>query len=795
MMNEGSTFKPHSDTPSNTSSDSELLEARDFLSRLDSSEFRVVRRGYEPRLVERHLQDASRYIRHLISTVEDLSQRVEELEVTPPEELEAQQLTAALGDETARVLEAARTAAAERVERAEVERRSILAEASDAATEIIQEGRAQGRQAVNEAREVREKILSDLARKRRKHRTEVKQVRVVRDHMLESLAACQQRLDNLLVAMIEAMPQALVAAERAGLRIASEPENTASQIEAEIEAARLAGIAMSPSPGPKSSTTSIGRADTGNFETSDTSTDIGSSADIGHDQTDLESTDSPDGENADSANSSNSITEEVVQSQRKSSPALSNLASDPPNAPVSAVLPSIGTDREASVYDIYDIENEEARNVETPPDLAALWQDVNVESDSTDEGDRQSETNANAIDTIGVDAVDAGTADIDTVGNASAEDGSNSPEVHSDHDVKTVATEISGKVNPESTTLGLDSGGDSGKAEINEPQNEFQHDELQNEELDLDNSQTVATDRHGRIAEDETEVGEDSRKSESSTDRAKQEQAKQAGEPSPIKSNVEDIFARLRSMTSKFSSDEREPQIKASADETTTPDPRGLTNTPPNAPQTPNGSNDSDIDEFQVGTETEDATVESFEVVTPNLTKDMDTLDSGKNSESNENREKAIAYTRQAETTSAPTADEVVVNQITRGLRRVIMDDQNDLLDSIRRTGRRAVAARAAAGSSPYIGALRQPFQQFVSDIDVSIDDLDVNAANEAVYATLVEPVKSRLRELAENTGNLEELSVKVRAIYRESRTRRAPLAAEAAVTAAWPDLTAVTPD
>lgn len=783
MMNEGSTFKPHNDTPGNTSSDSELLEARDFLSRLDSSEFRVVRRGYEPRLVERHLQDASRHIRHLISTVEDLSQRVEELEVTPPEELEAQQLTAALGDETARVLEAARTAAAERVERAEVERQSILAEADDAATEIIQEGRAQGRQAVNEAREVRERILSDLARKRRKHRTEVKQVRIVRDHMLESLAACQQRLDNLLVAMIEAMPQALLAAERAGLRIASEPENTASQIEAEIEAARLAGIAISPSPGPKSPTTSIGRADTGDSEASDTSTDIGSSEDIGHGQTDL---DSSDGENADSADSSNSITEEVFQSQRKSSPASSDLASDPPDTPVSAVLPSTETDGEASVYDIYDIEDEEARNVETSPDLAALWQDINqdidIDSDSTDEGDQQSETDANTIDTIGVDTVDTSTADIDTVGGASAEDHSDSSEVHSDHDAKTVVTEIAGKANPESATLGLDSSGDSGKSKVDEPQNEFQHDEPQNDEFDQGSSQTVETDRHDRIAEDETEAGEDSRKSESSTDRAKQEQATQTGESSSIKSNVEDIFARLRSITSKFSSDERKPQIKASADETATPDPGGL--------KAPNGSNDSDIDEFQVETESDDVTAESFEVATPDSTTDVDNLDSGENSESNENREKAIAYTQQAETTSAPTADEVVVNQITRDLRRVIMDDQNDLLDSIRRTGRRAVAARATASSSPYIGALRQPFQQFVSDIDVSIDDLDINAANEAVYATLVEPVKSRLRELAENTGNLEELSVKVRAIYRESRTRRAPLAAEAAVTAAWPDLT-----
>ena len=84
---------------------------------------------------------------------------------------------------------------------------------------------------------------------------------------------------------------------------------------------------------------------------------------------------------------------------------------------------------------------------------------------------------------------------------------------------------------------------------------------------------------------------------------------------------------------------------------------------------------------------------------------------------------------------------------------------------------------------------LREPLQRFVSEIDASIDDLDLNAAATAITSALGDPVRSRLRELAEDTGNTDELSTRVRAVYKESRMRRAPVAAEAAFAAAWPEL------
>ena len=76
----------------------------------------------------------------------------------------------------------------------------------------------------------------------------------------------------------------------------------------------------------------------------------------------------------------------------------------------------------------------------------------------------------------------------------------------------------------------------------------------------------------------------------------------------------------------------------------------------------------------------------------------------------------------------------------------------------------------------------------YPSDIDVSIDDIDLAAAGAAILAVLVEPVRARLSDLVEETDDADELSSGVRSIYRESRSRRADSAAEAAFSAGWPE-------
>ena len=78
--------------------------------------------------------------------------------------------------------------------------------------------------------------------------------------------------------------------------------------------------------------------------------------------------------------------------------------------------------------------------------------------------------------------------------------------------------------------------------------------------------------------------------------------------------------------------------------------------------------------------------------------------------------------------------------------------------------------------------------QDFASDIDVSIDDIDLEAAGDAIVSVLVEPARARLGELVEDTEDPDELSSAVRSVYRESRSRRADTAAEAAFAAGWPE-------
>ena len=115
------------------------------------------------------------------------------------------------------------------------------------------------------------------------------------------------------------------------------------------------------------------------------------------------------------------------------------------------------------------------------------------------------------------------------------------------------------------------------------------------------------------------------------------------------------------------------------------------------------------------------------------------------------------------------------------------MDEQGDLLDALRRDGTQALAelladeeaAAAFAGLAP--GAL----ENYASDIDVKTSELDGAAAAAAIEENLVAPMRNRLREALDRTDDADELSEIARAVYRESRTRLAPLAAEECLAAA----------
>ena len=230
---------------------------------VEKADFDTVRRGYAPERVRSRLREAAEEIRRLSGLVASLQERVAEFEATPPAKLESARVAEALGDEAARLLQAARDAAQERVERAGAESDEITGKARTAAAAIVEQGREQGAEMVVEARNVRERILSDLARKRHAHRAEVEQLRVIRDRLLEALSICSEGLDGWISDLIQVGPQAAAAAERAGLRIAAEPKPSVGEMEAEIHAARLAGLPLDVGYGQATSDDEAAAAGTG----------------------------------------------------------------------------------------------------------------------------------------------------------------------------------------------------------------------------------------------------------------------------------------------------------------------------------------------------------------------------------------------------------------------------------------------------------------------------------------------------------------------------------------------------
>lgn len=135
----------------------------------------------------------------------------------------------------------------------------------------------------------------------------------------------------------------------------------------------------------------------------------------------------------------------------------------------------------------------------------------------------------------------------------------------------------------------------------------------------------------------------------------------------------------------------------------------------------------------------------------------------------------------------AEAARSAAAGEIARALKQRVVDEQGDLLDALRRDGTKALAelladekaAAAFAGLAP--GAL----EDYASDIDVKTSELDVAAGVAAIEESLVAPMRNRLREALDRTDDADELSEIARAVYRESRTRLAPLAAEECLAAA----------
>ena len=571
---------------------------------VEKADFGTVRRGYEPEPVRSRLRDAAQEIRRLNGLVASLQERIAEFEATPPERLETARVVEALGDEAARVLQAARDAAQERLERAEAESDEIIGKARAVAAAIVEQGHEQGQEAVVEARNVRERILSDLAYKRHAHRVEVEQLRVIRDRLLEALSICREGLDGWISDLDQVGPRAAAAAERAGLRIAAEPELTVSEMEAEIHAARLAGLPLDVGSGPAAS----------DDEAAAAGTDTGP--------------------------------QEALEAENHSAVADADADTDADDTDADGADADADTDADGADADADGAE---------PADLEAL-----EELDELDE-----------LDEAGGHVEIVGYEDDAPEPSGSAAVGLYDVEAESAFDF------------------------DAGPGPVHK------------QAPDLKAYLPPAADE--------------------APERALQAAA----------SGADAIFARLRSITSRPASEpppEREEPRPAAA------------------------------------------SGEEVPVAAPAVDEPGEVAPAGTAAQASEPDDLMSA------------ARAVAVGGIARRLKRLVVDEQGELLDAMRRSGSRSLRGVTGADVGTYTRAALEPLQDFASDIDVSIDDIDLKAAGAAIVSVLVEPVRARLGELIEETDDSDELANAVRSIYRESRSRRAEAAAEAAFAAGWPE-------
>jgi cell division septum initiation protein DivIVA len=194
--------------------------------RLEKIEFSAVRRGIDPAEVRSALAEAADGLRLLQRRCHELEHEVEKLrqQVPDPDDLEVERSAARSDGRSA----------------GEAEATGLLTAARAEAETVIDAAKDEGRHLVNEAKTVRRRMLDDLARRRRALRQQIEQLQAGRERLLEAYEVVGHTMRDATEELTAALPEARAAAERAVHRAA--PEETPEQLEAEIAAARLAGL-------------------------------------------------------------------------------------------------------------------------------------------------------------------------------------------------------------------------------------------------------------------------------------------------------------------------------------------------------------------------------------------------------------------------------------------------------------------------------------------------------------------------------------------------------------------------
>ena len=236
--------------------------------------FSAVRKGYDPIEVQGFLVSVASELREARTAILELEREVRaaQAEAERNRDLDPSRLTALLGEEMSRVLEAARAAADElrakavadstqlleesraesdrmRAEAAEMlatktaeaeahvaeiaaQGEELRAEAQQDAAAEVEKGRQEGREMVAEAQKVRERMLQDLARRRKAFRQQIERLQAGRDRLLSAYDVVRETLDTATEELHVALPEARLAAESAALR-GEDDEPTLEDLERE----------------------------------------------------------------------------------------------------------------------------------------------------------------------------------------------------------------------------------------------------------------------------------------------------------------------------------------------------------------------------------------------------------------------------------------------------------------------------------------------------------------------------------------------------------------------------------
>ncbi|HUI03786.1 MAG TPA: DivIVA domain-containing protein [Acidimicrobiales bacterium] len=251
--------------------------------------FATTRRGFDPAEVRAFLEHVARELSAAADREHEMRRAVADAEHRAANPvLDEATLTAALGQETARVLRSAHDAAAELVARADSEALRLRTQAQEeadqlqrrteqnaseraaqseaAATELrrraqeeaaaklegakleaealMAQARAECRAMVQEAQELRARVLADLARRRRVLHSQIEQLRAGRERLAETIGDVRHAVDTITDELFRAEDEARLAAEAAGRQAAQEELS-------DVAGAEVLGVAGAEGePGP-----------------------------------------------------------------------------------------------------------------------------------------------------------------------------------------------------------------------------------------------------------------------------------------------------------------------------------------------------------------------------------------------------------------------------------------------------------------------------------------------------------------------------------------------------------------